>query len=256
MRKGNGYRYEHLPDIPNKPLRQRMVVLSGAGISAESGLSTFRDTDGLWKNYNWERLASIDGFYEDPKAVLDFYNMRRKRLNEVAPNHTHKLLAELEKWHDVTIITQNVDNLHERAGSRNVIHLHGELTKVTSSEDRNNPEYIKELPLDIPIHIGDKALDGSQLRPYIVWFGEFVTDFEKAVKIVKEADIFVVIGTSLTVQPAASLVRYAHPEIPRFIINSGETYAPYNGHFFEGYEHIKEKATKGIDILIDKLIEL
>ena len=134
MCKGNGYRYEHLPDIPNKPLRQRMVVLSGAGISAESGLSTFRDTDGLWKNYNWERLASIDGFYEDPKAVLDFYNMRRKRLNEVAPNHTHKLLAELEKWHDVTIITQNVDNLHERAGSRNVIHLHGELTKVTSSE--------------------------------------------------------------------------------------------------------------------------
>lgn len=196
MCKGNGYRYEHLPDIPNKPLRQRMVVLSGVGISAESGLTTFRDTDGLWKNYNWERLASIDGFYEDPKAVLDFYNMRRKRLNEVAPNHTHKLLAELEKWHDVTIITQNVDNLHERAGSRNVIHLHGELTKVTSSEDRNNPEYIKELPLDIPIHIGDKALDGSQLRPYIVWFGEFVTDFEKAVKIVKEADIFVVIGTS------------------------------------------------------------
>lgn len=146
--------------------------------------------------------------------------------------------------------------MHERAGSRNVIHLHGELTKVTSSEDRNNPEYIKELPLDIPIHIGDKALDGSQLRPYIVWFGEFVTDFEKAVKIVKEADIFVVIGTSLTVQPAASIVRYAHPEIPRFIINSGETYAPYNAHFFEGYEHIKEKATKGIDILIDKLIEL
>ena len=110
--------------------------------------------------------------------------------------------------------------------------------------------------MDIPIHIGDKALDGSQLRPYIVWFGEFVTDFEKAVKIVKEADIFVVIGTSLTVKPAASLVRYAHPEIPRFIINSGETYAPYNAHFFEGYEHIKEKATKGIDILIDKLIEL
>lgn len=201
-------------------------------------------------------MASAAGFYEDPEAVLEFYNMRRKRLLEVEPNHAHRLIAELEKWHDVTIITQNVDNLHERAGSSNVIHLHGELAKVTSSDDRNNPDCIKELPLDIPIRIGDKAADGSQLRPYIVWFGEFVSDFEKAVKIVREADIFLVIGTSLTVQPAASLVRYAHSEVPKFIINPGEAYNPYDDDLLEGYVHIKEKASTGVETFIERLIDL
>ena len=250
------YRYEHLPELKKLPLRQHIVVLSGAGMSAESGLSTFRDKDGLWKQYDWKRLASTVGFYEDPEAVLEFYNMRRKRLLEVEPNHAHKLIAELEKWHDVTIITQNVDNLHERAGSSNVIHLHGELAKVTSSDDRNNPDCIKELPLDIPIRIGDKAADGSQLRPYIVWFGEFVSDFEKAVKIVREADIFLVIGTSLTVQPAASLVRYAHSEVPKFIINPGEAYNPYDDDLLEGYVHIKEKASTGVETFIERLIDL
>ena len=250
------YRYEHLPQLEKLPLRQHIVVLSGAGMSAESGLSTFRDKDGLWKQYDWKRLASAAGFYEDPEAVLEFYNMRRKRLLEVEPNHAHRLIAELEKWHDVTIITQNVDNLHERAGSSNVIHLHGELAKVTSSVDRNNPDCIKELPLDIPISIGDKAADGSQLRPYIVWFGEFVSDFEKAVKIVREADVFLAIGTSLTVQPAASLVSYAHPEVPKFIINSGEVYNLYDNHFPEGYEYIKENATTGVETFIERLIEL
>ena len=165
---GIEYKYEHLPELEKLPLRQHIVVLSGAGMSAESGLSTSRDNDGLWKQYDWKKLASAAGFYENPEAVLEFYNMRRKHLLEVEPNHAHTLLAELEKWHDVTIITQNVDNLHERAGSGNVIHLHGELAKVTSSDDRNNPDCIKELPLDIPIRIGDKAADGSQLRPYIV----------------------------------------------------------------------------------------
>ena len=250
------YKYQHLPQLGKLPLRQHIVVLSGAGMSAESGLSTFRDKDGLWKQYDWKRLASAAGFYEDPEAVLEFYNMRRKRLLEVEPNHAHRLIAELEKWHDVTIITQNVDNLHERAGSSNVIHLHGELTKVTSSEDRNNPDCIKELPLDIPIRIGDKAADGSQLRPYIVWFGEFVSDFEKAVKIVREADIFLVIGTSLTVQPAASLVRYAHSEVPKFIINPGEAYNPYDDDLLEGYVHIKEKASTGVETFIERLIDL
>ena len=250
------YKYAHLPQLERLPQRQHIVVLSGAGMSAESGLSTFRDKDGLWKQYDWKRLASAAGFNEDPEAVLEFYNMRRKRLLEVGPNHAHRLIAELEKWHDVTIITQNVDNLHERAGSSNVIHLHGELTKVTSSDDRNNPDCIKELPLDIPIRIGDKAADGSQLRPYIVWFGEFVSDFEKAVKIVREADIFLVIGTSLTVQPAASLVRYAHSEVPKFIINPGEAYDPYDDHFPEGYEHIKENATTGVETFIERLIDM
>ena len=250
------YRYKHLPQLEKLPLRQHIVVLSGAGMSAESGLSTFRDKDGLWKQFDWEKLASAAGFYEDPEAVLEFYNMRRKHLLEVEPNHAHRLIAELEKWHDVTIITQNVDNLHERAGSSNVIHLHGELAKVTSSDDRNNPDCIKELPLDIPIRIGDKAADGSQLRPYIVWFGEFVTDFGKAVKIVREADIFLVIGTSLTVQPAASLVHYAHSEVPKFIINPGEAYNPYDDHFPEGYEHIKENATTGMEVFIDRLLEI
>lgn len=250
------YKYQHLPQLGKLPLRQHIVVLSGAGMSAESGLSTFRDKDGLWKQYDWKRLASAAGFYEDPEAVLEFYNMRRKRLLEVEPNHAHRLIAELEKWHDVTIITQNVDNLHERAGSSNVIHLHGELAKVTSSDDRNNPDCIKELPLDIPIRIGDKAADGSQLRPYIVWFGEFVSDFEKAVKIVREADIFLVIGSSLTVQPAASLVRYAHSEVPKFIINPGEAYNPYDDDLLEGYVHIKEKASTGVETFIERLIDL
>lgn len=250
------YKYQHLPQLGKLPLRQHIVVLSGAGMSAESGLSTFRDKDGLWKQYDWKRLASAAGFYEDPEAVLEFYNMRRKRLLEVEPNHAHRLIAELEKWHDVTIITQNVDNLHERAGSSNVIHLHGELAKVTSSDDRNNPDCIKELPLDIPIRIGDKAADGSQLRPYIVWFGEFVSDFEKEVKIVREADIFLVIGTSLTVQPAASLVRYAHSEVPKFIINPGEAYNPYDDDLLEGYVHIKEKASTGVETFIERLIDL
>lgn len=250
------YKYKHLPQLERLPLRQQIVVLSGAGMSAESGLSTFRDKDGLWKQFDWKRLASAAGFYEDPEAVLEFYNMRRKHLLEVEPNHAHRLIAELEKWHDVTIITQNVDNLHEQAGSSNVIHLHGELAKVTSSDDRNNPDCIKELPLDIPIRIGDKAADGSQLRSYIVWFGEFVSDFEKAVKIVREADIFLVIGTSLTVQPAASLVRYAHSEVPKFIINPGEAYNPYDDHFPEGYEHIKENASTGVETFIERLIEL
>ena len=250
------YKYAHLPQLGKLPLRQHIVVLSGAGMSAESGLSTFRDKDGLWRQYDWKKLASAAGFYEDPETVLEFYNMRRKRLLEVEPNHAHRLIAELEKWHDVTIITQNVDNLHERAGSSNVIHLHGELAKVTSSDDRNNPDCIKELPLDIPISIGDKAADGSQLRPYIVWFGEFVSDFEKAVKIVREADIFLVIGTSLTVQPAASLVRYAHSEVPKFIINPGEAYNPYDDDLLEGYVHIKEKASTGVETFIERLIDL
>lgn len=250
------YRYNNLPILEKQPIRQHIVVLSGAGMSAESGLSTFRDNDGLWKQFDWKKLASVGGFHEDPKAVLEFYNMRRRRLLEVEPNHAHKLLAELEKWHEVTIITQNVDNLHERAGSSNVIHLHGELTKVTSSAKRNDPNCIKELPLDTPILLGDKAADGSQLRPYIVWFGEYVTEYDKATKIVRDADIFLVIGTSLTVTPAAQMVKFPHHSVPKFIIDPGMAFDPYDDHFPDGYVHIKENATTGIETFIDHLIEL
>lgn len=249
------YRYEHLPEW-NKPKRRlHVVVLSGAGMSVESGLATFRDEDGWWKQYDWQRMASVEGFKEEPEAVLDFYNMRRRRLLEVEPNHAHRLLAELERWHDITIVTQNVDNLHERAGSSKVVHLHGELTKVTSSANRDNPDCIKELPLDVPIRMGDKAADGAQLRPYVVWFGEYVSGFAKVASIVREADVFLVIGTSLTVQPAASLVRYARPEILKYIINPGEAFDPYDDHFPEGYEHIKESATVGIETFVDRLID-
>lgn len=244
------FKYKHLPTISNLPLRQKMVVLTGAGISAESGLATFRDNNGLWKQHDAKKLASAAGFHENPQAVLDFYNHRRKQLLQVEPNHAHFLLAELEKWHDVTIITQNVDNLHERAGSTHVIHLHGELTKVTSSKDRLNPCCIKDYPLDKPIRLGDKAADGSQLRPFIVWFGEYVYAMEVAMNYVNSADIFVVIGTSLTVHPAANLVEYTHPEVPKFIIEPNDLNIP------NGYTHIKNSATKGTERLIDELITL
>ena len=198
------------------------------------------------------KLASVEGFEENPEAVLDFYNARRRNLLEVQPNHAHLMLAELEKRHDVTIITQNVDDLHERAGSSHVIHLHGELKKVTSSLNRLNPDCIKEYPLDIPIRIGDKAADGSQLRPYIVWFGEYLDKMEEAVKVIKYADIFVVIGTSLVVYPAAGLVNYAHHEVPKFLIDPSDM----QGRIPEGFKHIKANAVKGIDILLEEIDKL
>ena len=224
----------------NTPLRQKIVVLTGAGISKESGLDTFRDKDGLWQKHDTMRLASIEGFEQEPQAVLDFYNARRKQLLEVEPNEAHRILAELERWHDVTIITQNVDNLHERAGSTQVIHLHGELTKVTSSRNRLDPRCIKEYPLGVPICLGDKAEDGSQLRPFIVWFGEYVSGIEVAKKHVREADIFVVIGTSLSVYPAAGLTGYAHHSVPKFVVD------PHMEDVPTGFTHIKDTATRGV----------
>ena len=221
-------------------LRQKIVVLTGAGISKESGLDTFRDKDGMWQKHDAMRLSSIEGFEQEPQAVLDFYNARRKQLLEVEPNEAHRILAELERWHDVTIITQNIDNLHERAGSTHVIHLHGELTKVTSSRNRLDPHCIKEYPLDVPIRLGDKADDGSQLRPYIVWFGEYVPDMEVAERHVREADIFVVIGTSLSVYPAAGLTRYAHGSVPKFVVDPHLEIIP------TGFTHIKDTATRGV----------
>ena len=233
-------------------MRQKLVVFTGAGISAESGIPTFRDANGMWGKYDAMKLASVEGFEEDPQAVLDFYNARRKNLLEVEPNHAHHVLADLEKRFDVTIITQNVDNLHERAGSSRVIHLHGELTKVTSVVDRLNPNNIKEYPLDIPIRLGDKAANGSQLRPYIVWFGEYVDNMDVAIRLVKKADIFVVIGTSLVVHPAAGLVNYAHREIPKFLIDPNDL----KGGMSDGFQHIKAKAVEGVDELARRLEEI
>lgn len=233
-------------------VRQNIVVFTGAGISAESGIPTFRDSNGMWNKYDAKKLASVAGFEENPQAVLDFYNARRRNLLEVQPNHAHIALAELEKIHDVTIITQNVDNLHERAGSTKVIHLHGELSKVTSSKNRLNPECIKEYPLDVPIKLGDKAADGSQLRPYIVWFGEYLNTMEVAIDIVKYADIFVVVGTSLVVYPAAGLVNYAHPEVPKFLIDPSNMEDKLPTRF----KHIQAKAVEGIDIFLKELENL
>ena len=230
-------------------MQKKLVIFTGAGISAESGIPTFRDANGMWGKYDAMKLASVEGFEEDPQAVLDFYNARRKNLLEVQPNHAHFVLAEFEKRYDVTIVTQNVDNLHERAGSNKVLHLHGELSKVTSSRNRLDPNCIKEYPLDVPIRLGDKAADGSQLRPYIVWFGEYVDKMEEAVHFVEQADIFVVIGTSLVVYPAAGLVNYAKREIPKFLIDPNDM----RGGLPTGFQHIKMKAVDGADELVKEL---
>ena len=227
-------------------MQKKLVIFTGAGISAESGIPTFRDANGMWGKYDAMKLASVEGFEEDPQAVLDFYNARRKNLLEVQPNHAHFVLAELEKQYDVTIVTQNVDNLHERVGSNKVLHLHGELCKVTSSRNRLDPNCIKDYPLDVPIRIGDKAADGSQLRPYIVWFGEYVDNMDEATRFVKQADIFVVIGTSLVVYPAAGLVHYAKREIPKFLIDPNDI----KGGLPMGYQHIKATAVEGVDELV------
>lgn len=227
----------------------RIVVFSGAGISAESGIPTFRDSNGMWKNYDAMKLASVEGFALNPQAVLDFYNARRKNLLEVEPNDAHRFFAELEKWHDVTIVTQNVDNLHERAGSSHVIHLHGELTKVTSSRERSNPKYIADYPLDVPIEIGDTAWDGSQLRPYIVWFGESLDTIDIAIEYIEKADIFIVVGTSLVVYPAAGLIDYAPTGIPKYIIEPNDQ----SDKIPNDYKHIKATAVEGVKILANEL---
>ncbi|MBQ8521493.1 MAG: NAD-dependent deacylase [Bacteroides sp.] len=199
---------------------KKLVVLTGAGMSAESGISTFRDAGGLWDKYPVEQVATPEGYAANPQLVTDFYNERRRQLLTVQPNRGHELVAEMEKWFDVTVITQNVDNLHERAGSTKVIHLHGELTKVTSSWQPNNPKYIKELqPEEYDVKIGDTAADGSQFRPFIVWFGEAVPMIETAIGYCEEADVFLIIGTSLNVYPAAGLLNYVPHDVPVYLID-------------------------------------
>lgn len=199
---------------------KNLVVLTGAGMSAESGISTFRDAGGLWERYPVEQVATPEGYAADPALVTKFYNERRQQLLTVKPNRGHELLAEMEKYFQVTVITQNVDNLHERAGSTHVIHLHGELTKVTSSLQPNHPAYIRELqPEEYEVRMGQLAADGSQLRPFIVWFGESVPMIETAISYAERADLFLIIGTSLNVYPAAGLLNYVPPQVPVYLID-------------------------------------
>jgi NAD-dependent deacetylase len=196
-------------------MKKKLVVLTGAGMSAESGIPTFRGSDGLWENHRIEDVASPEGWQRDPHLVLHFYNERRKKVWEVTPNRGHEILAELENQFDVQIITQNIDNLHERAGSSNVLHLHGEITKSRSTAK-------SDLVYDISgweLKWGDRCEMGSQLRPHIVWFGEAVPMIEPAARLVSEADIFVVVGTSLQVYPAAGLITYAPTFCPKYIID-------------------------------------
>ena len=202
---------------------KKLVVLTGAGMSAESGISVFRGGGGLWDKYPVEQVATPEGYAANPALVTKFYNERRKQLLEVEPNRGHQLLADMEKYFQVMVITQNVDNLHERAGSSDVIHLHGELTKVTSTCQPNNPKYIKELvPEEYEVKIGDLAADGSQLRPFIVWFGESVPMIEKAIGYCENADIFLIIGTSLNVYPAAGLLNYVPAHVPVYLIDPND----------------------------------
>ena len=230
-------------------MKKHLVILSGAGISKESGIDTFRDKDGIWTKKDAMQLSSVDGWNNDPQAVLDFYNARRRQLLEVQPNKAHELLAQLEKWYEVSIITQNVDDLHERAGSSHVIHLHGELAKVCSSIDKEKAECIEFRPLSDDIHLGDKAKDGSQLRPYIVWFGEPVPNMPLAMNTAFEADIFVVIGTSLLVSPANTLTACSGAN-RNIVIDPGEVEIP------EEFLHINETATVGMKMLYQSLVKL
>ncbi len=228
-----------------------MVILTGAGMSAESGISTFRDSGGLWEQHRVEDVASIEGYERNPKLVLDFYNERRRQLPTVKPCRGHELVAALEQHFDVTVITQNVDDLHERAGSTNVVHLHGELMKATSTLNPNDPRQIVTLDADhMDIHLGDKAADGSQLRPFIVWFGEAVPEIERAAYIASEADIFVVIGTSLNVYPAAGLIQYVPSHAPIYLIDPKEV--PWNS--LHRYHHIQKGASEGMEELLKMIV--
>lgn len=228
-------------------MKRKLVVLTGAGVSAESGVSTFRDSNGLWENHRVEEVASIEGWYANPEIVLEFYNQRRLQLATVKPNAAHLALAELEKEWDVTVITQNVDNLHERAGSTRIIHLHGELTKVRPENCYNDMDnYSEEKVFDIgydTIKLGDLAPNGAQLRPHIVWFGEPVPYINAAIDQVMKADVLLIVGTSLQVYPAAGLYAYAKADTPIYIIDPKDV-AIKDGRI----THIKDVATNGMEV--------
>ena len=232
--------------------RKKIVVLTGAGVSAESGLSTYRDNNGLWDNYDPMKVASIQGWYADRALVLNFYNMQRQKLRDCQPNDAHKAIASLEDNYDVTVITQNVDNLHERAGSTKVIHLHGEATKVRPENCFNDEDgYSERSVIDVgydKVSLGDLAPNGVQLRPHIVFFGEAVPKMEKAIEEVAKADILLIVGTSMQVYPAAGLYRYASYDTPIYIIDPADV--PLHD---KRITHIKDVATAGMRKFIEML---
>ena len=227
--------------------KKKLVVSTGAGVSAESGISTFRDAGGLWENYPVMQVASAEGFRRDPELVHEFYNARRRDLLKAVPNAAHKALAELEKDYDVYIITQNVDDLHERAGSTHVLHLHGELMKMRSV---TNPDYIEPLSIEHPETTpATRGRNGDRMRPHIVFFNEPVPNIDKAIRLAQEADIFVVIGTSLVVYPAAGLINCVRPGTPIYYIDPN----PADVSGIPDVTVIREPATKGMEILARKL---
>lgn len=233
-------------------MKKRIAILTGAGVSAESGLGTYRDNGGLWDSYDPMEVASIEGWYRNRKLVLDFYNMQRAKLAEARPNEAHRLIAGLEERFVVDVITQNVDNLHERAGSTHVIHLHGEATKIRpentcTEEDGFSEKYVVDCGYD-SVSLGDKAPNGAQYRPHIVFFGEAVPKMERAIDIVAAADIVLIVGTSLQVYPAAGLYRYARPETPIYIIDPADVPA-----FDSRIRHIRKVATEGMKEIVDIL---
>ena len=224
---------------------QKLVILTGAGISAESGLKTFRDSDGLWEGYNIEDVATPEAWHKNPSLVQQFYDERRRAVLNAKPNKAHVLLAELEKHFDVQIITQNIDNLHERAGSSNILHLHGEIVKSRSTHNSDDIYPISGWELKM----GDVCKSGHQLRPHIVWFGESVPMIEPAAEIVSDADIFIIIGTSLQVYPAAGLINYTKPETPVYVIDPKQIKLNNKQVHF-----IQEKAVAGVEQLFNLLI--
>ncbi len=225
--------------------KQKIVVLTGAGMSAESGLKTFRDSNGLWEGHDVMEVASPQGFSSNPELVLDFYNQRRRQLLEVSPNAGHRALVHLETNFDVSIVTQNVDNLHEQAGSSHVVHLHGELFKVRSTVDENHVlDWKKDLIL------GDLDSNGHQLRPHIVWFGEMVPMLETAVKITVQADILIIIGTSMQVYPAASLINYVAKDTPIYFIDPKPSVNPSE---FGNLTVMHMTAAEGVPTLVAQL---
>ncbi|MCR5193218.1 MAG: NAD-dependent deacylase [Bacteroidales bacterium] len=227
-------------------MKKKIVVLTGAGISAESGISTFRDSDGLWEQYRVEDVATPEGYAKDKKLVLDFYNQRRRQLATVEPNEGHRQLVRLEECFDVQIVTQNVDNLHERAGSSNVLHLHGELTKARSERDGN---LITDIGYN-DILLGDKASDGAQLRPHIVWFGEAVPNIEIAASMCEKCDYFIVVGTSMNVYPAAGLIHYVPRSAPCWLVD------PKAVAISRNITVVQEKAGTGVKKVVDQLMTM
>lgn len=230
---------------------KKIVILTGAGMSAESGISTFRDSGGLWDQYRVEDVATPEGYERDPQLVIDFYNMQRRNLLKAEPNKGHRLVAALEEKYKVVVVTQNIDDLHERAGSSHVIHLHGELMKATSSWRPNDSRQIITLPADkAVIEMGDKAADGSQLRPFIVWFGESVPNIEPAADECETADIFLIIGTSLNVYPAAGLLHYVPANAEVYLIDP----KPVDTHSNRPVHVIQKGASEGMKEIIDLLM--